>query len=167
MAGRNRSEPPKGGHSRKKLDLQGQRWGRLTVLAPAENIQKCTAWHCLCDCGRKVVAKTRHLRSGHVKSCGCMGSPGIGKFLTYVDGTCVEMIQAKTVRRNNTSGVPGVDWRADKRRWRAAICFQGKRYYLGSYARFEDAVQARKQAEAELHDAFLDAYAKGEAAEGP
>nr|WP_325253133.1 hypothetical protein [uncultured Oscillibacter sp.] len=32
-----------GGHSRKKLDLTGQRYGKLTVLAPAENIGGRTA----------------------------------------------------------------------------------------------------------------------------
>ena len=26
------------GHSRKKIDLTGQRYGKLTVLAPAENV---------------------------------------------------------------------------------------------------------------------------------
>lgn len=148
----------KDGH--KKIDLTGQRYGRLTVLAPAENVGGRTAWLCRCDCGKEVVEKTVHLRSGHVKSCGCIGRVGIGKYLTYVNGTCVEMLQAKTVRRNNTSGVPGVDWREGKKRWRASICFQGKRYYLGNYIHFEDAVKARKKAEKELHDKFLDEYAR-------
>ena len=31
--------------------------------------------------------------------------------LTYIDGTCVEMLAAKTVRRGNTGGVPGVKTR--------------------------------------------------------
>jgi len=75
--------------------------------------------------------------------------------LTYIDGTCVEMLAAKTVRRNNTSGVPGVEWRASRGRWRAVICFKGRRYYLGSYRSFEKAVKARKRAEEELHDSFL------------
>lgn len=147
-----------GGHSRKKLDLTGQRYGKLTVLAPAENIGGRTAWLCRCDCGRETVVKTRHMRSGHTKSCGCqngLGGPRTVLGLTYIDGTCVEMLAAKTVRRNNTSGVPGVEWRASKQRWRAMICFKGRRYYLGSYARFEDAVKARKQAEEALHDEFL------------
>ena len=78
--------------------------------------------------------------------------------LTYVNGTCVEMLQNRTIRRNNTSGVPGVDWLAKKQRWRATICFKGKRRYLGSYKNFEDAVKARKRAEEELFDAFLDIY---------
>ena len=87
--------------------------------------------------------------------------------LTYVDGTCVEMIRASTLRCNNTSGVPGVDWWAAKGKWRATICFKGKRYYLGSYSHFEEAVQARKRGEAELHDPFLDEYAGAAANQRP
>lgn len=147
-------------HSRKKLDIRGQRYGKLTVLEPAENVGSRTAWLCRCDCGREAVVTTRRLRSGRTVSCGCVYGAGIGAHLTYVDGTCVEMLRAKTVRRNNTSGVPGVDWWAAKQRWRATICFQGKRRYLGSYHRFEDAVAARKQAEEALHDKFLDEFAQ-------
>ena len=143
------------GHPTRKLDLTGQRYGKLVVLAPAANIGSRTAWHCRCDCGRETVVKTYHLRSGHTISCGCVHCAGIEARLTYVDGTCVEMIRAKTVRRSNTSGVPGVDWVASKGLWRVAICFKGKRHYLGSYGKFEDAVKARRRAEEELHGKFL------------
>ena len=54
--------------------------------------------------------------------------------------------------------VPGVDWWASKGRWRATICFKGRRHYLGSYTDFEEAVKARKRAEEELHDKFIDEY---------
>lgn len=151
------------GHSRRKLDLTGQRYGYLTVLGPAENIGTRTAWRCLCDCGKEAIVPTHRLRCGHTKSCGCFGPQGTPRSalgLTYIDGTCVEMLRAKTVRSNNTSGVPGVDWRPSKQNWRASICFKGKRYYLGSYGRFEDAVSARKRAEAELHDSFLREFAE-------
>ena len=149
-------------HSRKKIDLTGQKYGHLVVLGPAENIGERTAWLCQCDCGRQVVVKTHHLRSGHTKSCGCQNGPGgprnaLG--LTYIDGTCVEMLAARTVRSNNTSGVPGVDWLSKKQRWRASICFKGKRRYLGSYEKFEDAVRARKRGEEEYHDKFLEEFA--------
>ncbi|MDE7219340.1 MAG: hypothetical protein K2O45_06945 [Oscillospiraceae bacterium] len=154
-------------HSNKKLNLTGQRFGKLTVLAPAENIGGRTAWLCRCDCGQETVAPTVRLRDGHRTSCGCdkalFGKPPaeVGRAsLTYVDGTCVEMIRAGTVRCNNTSGVPGVDWRAKKQRWRAMICFKGTRYYLGSYKNFDDAVKARKRAEEQLHQPFLDEYAQ-------
>ena len=149
-------------HSRKKLDLIGQQFGKLTVLAPAENVGNRTAWLCRCECGKEVVVKTVRLRNGHCTSCGCdkelYGEPPyvIGQAsLTYVDGTCVEMIRTRPVRKNNTSGVPGVDWITKKGSWRATICFKGKRHYLGSYKRFEDAVQARKQAEEEMFEPFL------------
>ena len=137
------------GHSRERLDLTGQRYGRLTVLAPAENVGGRTAWRCRCDCGRETVVRTSRLRSGHTKSCGCEPKG------TFVDGTFVEMLAAKTLRRNNTSGVTGVEWRPSKQCWRAAICFQGKRRYLGSYTRFEDAVEARRRAEEVLIEPFL------------
>jgi len=157
----------------KKSDLTGQQFGMLTAIAPAGNINGRTAWLCHCSCGRETVVKTTHLRSGHTESCGCLlgdneadragkqygRSPEqmrrLRERLTYIDGTCVEMLAARTVRRNNTSGVPGVCWYARKERWQAAICFQGKRYCLGYYRCFEDAVKARKQAEAELFDSFL------------
>ena len=152
-------------YSRKKLELTGQRYGRLVVLRQAENIGKRTAWLCRCDCGNEVVVRTARLRSGHTTSCGCKGpgaTPGVGLLgLTYVEGTCLEMLRANTVRSNNTSGVPGVDCLTAKGRWRASICFKGKRYYLGSYSVFADAVKARKQAEAELHDKFVDEFAGG------
>ena len=154
------------GYSRKKIDLTGQQYGHLTVLGPSDNIGTRTAWRSRCDCGREIMVKTYHLRSGHTKSCGCQngaGGPRHALGLTYVDGTCVEMLAAKTVRKNNTSGVPGVDWWSSKQRWRAAICFKGKRHYLGSYSRFEDAVKARKRAEEDLHDGFLREYTHREA----
>ena len=90
------TEEPVKGHSRKKVDLTGQRYGNLTVTAPAENVGGRTAWLCQCDCGRETVVRTNRLRSGHTASCGCLaagresGLPG----LTYVDGTCVEMLAA-------------------------------------------------------------------------
>ena len=149
-------------HSRKKLDLTGQQFGKLTVLAPAENVGSRTAWLCRCECGRETIAKTVRLRDGHCTSCGCdkelYGEPphviGLAS-LTYVDGTCVEMIRTRPVRKNNTSGVPGVDWQGRKGSWQATICFKGKRHYLGSYKRFEDAVLARKRAEEEIFEPFL------------
>ena len=150
-------------HSTKKLNLTGQRYGKLAVLGPAENVGSRTAWRCLCDCGRETVATTQRLRDGRCTSCGCdkpsCAPAAAGRAsLTFVDGTCLEMIRAGTVRRNNTSGVPGVDWVASKGLWRAVICFKGRRHYLGSYGRFEDAVKARKKAERELFEPFLEEY---------
>ena len=149
-------------HSRRKLDLMGRRFGRLRVIAPAENVRGRTAWLCKCDCGNLKVVTTGAVRSLHTTSCGCMGSGGVPgenlPGLTYVDGTCVEMVRAGTIRRNNKSGVPGVHWVSSRRRWRASICFKGERIFLGSYDDFEDAVRARREAEERLHGPFLAEY---------
>lgn len=56
----------------KKLDLLNQRFGRLVVIAPAENKGKRTQWLCQCDCGNEYIALTDTLRSGRCRSCGCL-----------------------------------------------------------------------------------------------
>lgn len=55
----------------RKLDLTGQRYGKLTVIeldADAEN----RSWLCKCDCGGKKVVKQDYLRRGTTTSCGCL-----------------------------------------------------------------------------------------------
>ena len=56
----------------KKKDLKGQRFGKLTVMEPAENQGGYTSWLCQCDCGNKKIVQTRNLLSGATKSCGCL-----------------------------------------------------------------------------------------------
>jgi hypothetical protein len=54
------------------LDLAGQTFGRLTVLAPTtERRDKCVVWRCRCACGREVKVPSGSLRSGNRRSCGC------------------------------------------------------------------------------------------------
>lgn len=51
------------------------------------------------------------------------------------------------LRRNSTSGVLGVNWNAQRERWVARIGNGNERVNLGSFANFEDAVSARREAE--------------------
>lgn len=56
----------------KRVDITGQRLGKLTVIEFAENKYQGKAyWRCLCDCGNITVASGQHLRSGVTTSCGC------------------------------------------------------------------------------------------------
>ena len=48
--------------------------------------------------------------------------------------------------KNNTSGVTGVIFRRDTRKWAAQIMIDGKHKSLGSFVDKEDAIKARKQA---------------------
>jgi len=57
-----------------RIDLTGQRFGRLVVLGIASYDEKTYTkkWLCRCDCGKKIEVSGGNLRSGHSKSCGCL-----------------------------------------------------------------------------------------------
>lgn len=56
-----------------RIDLTGLRFGRLEVIeevSPKERND--TYWVCKCDCGFKTLVDSSNVRSGRVKSCGCL-----------------------------------------------------------------------------------------------
>lgn len=53
----------------KKLNLEGQRFGKLTVIK-AVNVNGVRKWHCHCDCGNECDVITGSLTSGNSTSCG-------------------------------------------------------------------------------------------------
>lgn len=61
-----------------KIDLTGQRFGRLTVIGFAESRKRKNGsteifWNCVCDCGKVTKPiRTRSLRHGAIRSCGCL-----------------------------------------------------------------------------------------------
>ena len=58
----------------KKIDLTGQRFGKLVVLSevPERDGNKRVVWNCLCDCGKQIQVAGGALKSGNTKSCGRM-----------------------------------------------------------------------------------------------
>lgn len=54
----------------------------------------------------------------------------------------------REMNSNNTSGCTGVGWSKRHQKWQAKITVKRKRMFLGRFERFEDAVAARKAAEA-------------------
>lgn len=52
-------------------DLTGQIFGKLTVIAKAENKGVKTAWLCRCECGKEKVIKTNRILQGGATGCGC------------------------------------------------------------------------------------------------
>lgn len=55
----------------RRIDMVGQRFGRLTVVRITSHIGKSTAWWCRCDCGNEKAVRTLQLTAGKTKSCGC------------------------------------------------------------------------------------------------
>lgn len=57
----------------KLIDLVGQKFGRLTVVKKDESsTPKKVYWFCVCDCGTNYRVAGADLRSGDIKSCGCL-----------------------------------------------------------------------------------------------
>lgn len=55
-------------------DIQGKKFGRLTVTSKADVKKRGAYWECLCDCGNTKIVKGVHLRSSTnpIRSCGCL-----------------------------------------------------------------------------------------------
>lgn len=56
----------------KRQDLTGQKYNKLTVLGLNRSENGQVYWDCVCDCGNHAVVKSSNLKSGAVKSCGCL-----------------------------------------------------------------------------------------------
>ncbi len=151
------------------LELTGERFGRLTVLyrLPDGIPSPRSVWHCRCDCGNETDVYAGSLLSGATKSCGCLNrevSSKMHEHMHYQNGTCAEILRhacSGTGERRSKAGFRGL-FRMENGKYRAMITFQGKHYNLGHYTRFEDAVQARLEAEEVMHEGYLRALANYE-----
>lgn len=167
------------------IDLTGHQYGRLTVLRHAlpedeklysegengkigtegEKNQEKDLWLCRCSCGTLCICDKELLRVGKTQSCGCLREAqrkeNMKKAIHFVDGTCIERIASRKTFANNTSGHRGVYLRSNGR-WRACIGFQGKVYNLGNFEKYENAVEARLDAERRFYDAYLESYREKE-----
>lgn len=59
-----------------RIDLTGQRFGKLVALKPKYSGEKNqhTKWVCQCDCGNLLEVDMGNLRAGRTQSCGCSNS---------------------------------------------------------------------------------------------
>lgn len=70
----------------KKVDLTGQQFGRLTVVARSRQDKRGRwTWMCQCSCGQAKVVASIDLRQGNTKSCGCIHKERMSN-LTRVHG---------------------------------------------------------------------------------
>lgn len=152
------------------IDLTGQQFGLLKVVECTDrkkNRQK--VYKCLCECGKETFVRADRLQSGAVKSCGCYRrETAVGKIAVlnrnncsgHVEHTHLSVIASHKPNKNNTSGVRGVHFDKQHKKWRAHIQFQGRKMYLGYYDDVEAAAKARARAEEEIFDPILARYGK-------
>ena len=152
----------------KANDISNKRFGRLIALNATENRDKNNGsiiWECYCDCGNIAYITESKLQSGAIISCGCyrkeyeyLQGKKIGTIHVknnIIDNTNIQVISTSKPMKHNTSGYKGVLWDSERKKWKAEIIFQKKKYFLGRYDKKEDAIKARKEAEEKLHKEFL------------
>ena len=148
---------------RRPRDLSGQKFGLLTAVYPTErrDHRGSVYWHCVCECGNEIDVAAGALLDGNNKSCGCLKDKNqkqIAQRRHLVDGTCVEVLEKRKKRRDNESGFRGVFYLKNSNRYRVDIGFKGKRYYVGLFEDYDEAVQARLEAENLIHNSFINIW---------
>jgi hypothetical protein len=58
----------------RRINIEGQRFGRLVAKRVHEVINRVTYWECECDCGNISNVCLGSLKGGNTKSCGCLNS---------------------------------------------------------------------------------------------
>ena len=142
-------------------DYTGLRFGKLTVLAPTEKRDKNGSLYllCQCDCGKTVEIPQSGLVSGNNTSCGCAweeNKKNIHSRLSVEDGTSIDLLKNRKYRKDNKSGFRGVNKTKDNR-YRVMIGFKGKKYHIGVYDTYTDAVEKRLEAEEIIFNGYIQA----------
>ena len=148
-----------------KENLIGRRFGKLEVIGRSDKrgsrgARTVPLWECRCDCGNITYKATDTLTNPDLSMCNeCAGKYAGEKMREkagFVDGTQISRITSNKLIATNTSGARGVYLERKTGKWRARLRFKGKTYNFGTYANFDDAVKARKEAEQLIYGEFLE-----------
>jgi hypothetical protein len=90
---------------------------------------------------------THHI--DHVNGC-----PADNRWLNLRQATVSQNMCNTRTRKNTLSGVKGVTWCKDTRRWRVVITHQKKSTTIGRFDTLQEAAEARRVAAMRLHGAF-------------
>lgn len=148
-----------------KGNLVGRRFGKLEVIGRSDKsgsrgARTVPLWGCRCECGAICYKATDTLTNPEMS----MYNECVSKYATakmrekagFVDGTQISRITSDKLIATNTSGARGVYLECKTGKWRTRLRFKGKTYNFGTYANFDDAVKARKEAEQLIYGEFLD-----------
>lgn len=149
-------------HAVHETDLTGRIFGRLTAISKTDLLSRSNSaiWRCRCECGKEICTSADSLLQGYCRSCGCIRQElqkNLHNTMTFVEDTCVDMLEKRKSRSDNKSGFRGVS-KASNGKWMVSIGMQNKRYYIGLFENFDDAVRARLRIEDGLHGGFVKAY---------
>lgn len=155
-----RASTRRGKPSGKHIDLTGQRYGRLV----AKRFISRDKWLWQCDCGNTTIARASSVKKGETVSCGCYQKESrrsdAARQFGHVDGTSlttVKSVMSGNLRSTNTTGYTGVKVRYNVAGtvFVAHITYKRRYIHLGSFPTLEQAVEARKKAEAKYFAPLL------------
>ena len=151
----------------KSKKLIGKKFGRLTILDTKIENQK-TKCFCLCECGNKIWTSSSNLKNGHSISCGCYqkevalnnNSHYLEKYRkeNHIENTNLNKLNS-IIQKNNKSGIRGVYWHSQSKKWVAQLSFKGYRHSK-EFKKIDDAIKYRKELEERYFKPFLDKYKK-------
>lgn len=152
----------------KSKDITGIKYSRLTPLKYISGKGENEIWLCKCQCGNEVKVLKKNIYSSSKNSCGCMAlkqkiaaAKVAQKRLKEIDlfeGTALSKINREKPIKSNTSGVMGVRWDSNRKKWYVDIEFKGKRHYLGRYEDKDEAIRVRKEAEEKYFKPIIEKY---------
>ena len=82
------------------------------------------------------------------------GNPANNKIENLRDSTSSQNNYNQRLRKDNTSGVKGVSWDKQSRKWKARCWVNKKMHLIGFFDNIEQAADAMKSARIELHGNF-------------
>lgn len=149
----------------KRKDITGQRFGRLIAVEP--HGRDCRngdlLWRCQCDCGTQVIIDGARLQSGATQSCGClrrdvsrkkyqqnqqfMAQVGDASSLFDSNGIALSSV---TVSARNKSGMIGVSYDKNSRKWFARMMYKSEYVLLKSFETKAEAIAARQIAQEQV-----------------
>ena len=138
----------------------GEKYNSLLVLQFNHRIDYTKYYLCQCDCGNTKIIAEKHILSGHTKTCGCLKKTAItnrNKTLKRTEkqtkraidlgsnsGRMIREKQIKGIKRpDNTSGVTGVSYDINTKRWQARLQYKNKSYCVRCSS-FGEAVLERR-----------------------
>lgn len=85
-------------------DLTGQKFHKLTVLK-MNGKNKEILWLCKCDCGKTTTVRANNLKSGQVKSCGCLQRTSESDYDKYIGKKFNRLTVLKYLKKDSHSAV--------------------------------------------------------------
>ena len=99
---------------RKREDLTGRRYGRLTVISYNEEVskqKKITYWNCKCDCGSETIVYGGNLKCGSTISCGCYAREKAKEVMREMVKEKWQDEDFRRMRSERMSGVNSPHWK--------------------------------------------------------